>query len=395
MLGASNACLVGENPTCSVPAYKGCEGLWSYDCGHAQTEYTPPHPLMPPNPRQPHHQPLQSKPPPPLPPPNPPPSPAQTPARAGQIYDSRRAITFREFVEGVVRLGRIVQPQTNNTANIVNTAPAFTPRSLAHDASNNNNINESRIGTAPLEGGVSLAEGNAFVSGLEGCESQAGIVGEGAEKTVNADFKLFVATHLSGLIAELAAEDAVTSSTSSIRSGAGGAGKGRGGGRGGGKGRGGKGGGRAGGGGEGALAGRPVGAAGKRTEERGEVAAAGVLQQLETADEQVTIAAWILMNLKLIPGPLVNCSFLSFGLRQLCSMSGDLTARKRSRSPCPSRARAGRCRCRGEKSHITLGVALYVFLASQHEELNEYLSPRRWAIGSEVAHRELGRRRTG
>eukprot|EP00904_Undaria_pinnatifida_P000755 jgi/Undpi1/10680/HiC_scaffold_29.g13128.m1 len=176
---------------------------------------------------------------------------ADTLERHVNIYDSRRAITFREFVEGVVRLGRIAQPQTNNTANIVNTAPAFTPRSLAHDASNNNNnnINESRIGTAPLEGGVSLAEGNVFVSVLEGCESQAGIVGEGAEKTVNADFKLFVAMHLSGLIAELAAEDAVTSSTSSIRSGAGGAGKGRGGGRGGGKGRGGKGGGRAGGGG--------------------------------------------------------------------------------------------------------------------------------------------------
>ena len=35
-------CLVGENPTCFVPAQLGCEGLWSYDYGHAQTEYPPP-----------------------------------------------------------------------------------------------------------------------------------------------------------------------------------------------------------------------------------------------------------------------------------------------------------------------------------------------------------------
>ena len=27
--------LVSENVTCSVPALKGCEGLWSYDYGHA------------------------------------------------------------------------------------------------------------------------------------------------------------------------------------------------------------------------------------------------------------------------------------------------------------------------------------------------------------------------
>ena len=38
-------CLVGENPTCSVPALQGCEGLWSY--GHTATamhdvEYPPP-----------------------------------------------------------------------------------------------------------------------------------------------------------------------------------------------------------------------------------------------------------------------------------------------------------------------------------------------------------------
>ena len=34
-LGASNVCLVGENPTCSFPALQGCEGLWSHDYGHA------------------------------------------------------------------------------------------------------------------------------------------------------------------------------------------------------------------------------------------------------------------------------------------------------------------------------------------------------------------------
>ena len=43
-LGASMACLVGENPTCSVPPLQGCEGLWSYDYGHAWHEYTPPRP---------------------------------------------------------------------------------------------------------------------------------------------------------------------------------------------------------------------------------------------------------------------------------------------------------------------------------------------------------------
>ena len=34
-LDASNVCLFGENPTCSVPALQGCEALWSYDYGHA------------------------------------------------------------------------------------------------------------------------------------------------------------------------------------------------------------------------------------------------------------------------------------------------------------------------------------------------------------------------
>ena len=34
-LGASDVCLVGENPTYSAPALQGCEGLWPYDYGHA------------------------------------------------------------------------------------------------------------------------------------------------------------------------------------------------------------------------------------------------------------------------------------------------------------------------------------------------------------------------
>ena len=42
VLGASNVCLVGENPTCSVPALWGCEALCSYDYSHACHEYTTP-----------------------------------------------------------------------------------------------------------------------------------------------------------------------------------------------------------------------------------------------------------------------------------------------------------------------------------------------------------------
>ena len=33
-LGARDVCLVGENPTFSVPALWGCEGIWPYDYGH-------------------------------------------------------------------------------------------------------------------------------------------------------------------------------------------------------------------------------------------------------------------------------------------------------------------------------------------------------------------------
>ena len=46
-LAASNVCLVGENPTCSVPAPEGSEGLWSYNYGHAQKRSTPPLPCRP------------------------------------------------------------------------------------------------------------------------------------------------------------------------------------------------------------------------------------------------------------------------------------------------------------------------------------------------------------
>ena len=34
-LGASNVHLVGENPTCPVPALQKFEGLWPRDYGHA------------------------------------------------------------------------------------------------------------------------------------------------------------------------------------------------------------------------------------------------------------------------------------------------------------------------------------------------------------------------
>ena len=33
--GTSDVCLIGENPMGSFPALEGCEGLWSYDYGHA------------------------------------------------------------------------------------------------------------------------------------------------------------------------------------------------------------------------------------------------------------------------------------------------------------------------------------------------------------------------
>ena len=41
----SDVCLVGEIPTCSVPALERCDGLWSYNYHHGDNEYTPP-PLL-------------------------------------------------------------------------------------------------------------------------------------------------------------------------------------------------------------------------------------------------------------------------------------------------------------------------------------------------------------
>ena len=41
-LGASNACLVRQNPTCSEAALWVCVGLWFYDYGHAWHEFPPP-----------------------------------------------------------------------------------------------------------------------------------------------------------------------------------------------------------------------------------------------------------------------------------------------------------------------------------------------------------------
>ena len=39
---SSHLCLVGENPTCSVPALQGCEGLWPYDYGMISSTPLPP-----------------------------------------------------------------------------------------------------------------------------------------------------------------------------------------------------------------------------------------------------------------------------------------------------------------------------------------------------------------
>ena len=41
-LGASNVCLVGKSPTCSVPALWGCMGIRSCHCGHARLGVPPP-----------------------------------------------------------------------------------------------------------------------------------------------------------------------------------------------------------------------------------------------------------------------------------------------------------------------------------------------------------------
>ena len=49
-LGASNACLVGENPICSVPPSKGCKGIWPFVYGHALHECSPNPPPPPPPP---------------------------------------------------------------------------------------------------------------------------------------------------------------------------------------------------------------------------------------------------------------------------------------------------------------------------------------------------------
>ena len=167
-----------------------------------------------------------------------------------QIYDSRRAITFREYVEGIVRLARTVYiyagagtkmdstlpfPHGGNTTAAANHSP--TPRTPAL----------ARIGTAPMEGGGTLslpggAIGSAAHDGGGAGTAAGGISGqneatqgssrERAVESVNANFKQFVATHLSGLLANLSAQDAF----------GGGGGDGRASGKGGGRGGGNKGG---------------------------------------------------------------------------------------------------------------------------------------------------------
>ena len=41
VLGAHNVLLVGENPACSVPAVRRCEGVYGNHYGYARNEYAP------------------------------------------------------------------------------------------------------------------------------------------------------------------------------------------------------------------------------------------------------------------------------------------------------------------------------------------------------------------
>ncbi|CAM9290874.1 unnamed protein product [Ectocarpus sp. 12 AP-2014] len=197
----------------------------------------------------------------------------------GGIYDSRRAITFREYVEGIVRLARMVSLHagtgdgSNNfaataAANIAANGGAM-PRNISTSASRATTPRASalaRIGTAPIEGGGSLslsAVGENTVSSNDvtatrdaaAAGSATGVVDRGgasqsstegrAVLNVNADFKRFVGSHLSELLTTLSENAAFGGG---VRGGdrRGGGGGGRGEGRGGtGGGKGGRGGGAA------------------------------------------------------------------------------------------------------------------------------------------------------
>ncbi|CAN0372534.1 unnamed protein product, partial [Ectocarpus sp. 8 AP-2014] len=197
----------------------------------------------------------------------------------GGIYDSRRAITFREYIEGIVRLARMVSLHAgtgDGSNNFAATAAANIaangggmPRNMSTSASRTTSPRASalaRIGTAPIEGGGSLslsAVGENTVSSNDvtatrdaaAAGSAAGAVDRGgasqsstegrAVLNVNAEFKRFVGSHLSELLTTLSENAAFGGG---VRAGdrRGGGGGGRGEGRGGtGGGRGGRGGGAA------------------------------------------------------------------------------------------------------------------------------------------------------
>ena len=244
----------------------------------------------------------------------------RAPAPHTQVYDSRRAITFRECVEGIVRLARIVRLHTGagnggNTnlpfprgggTNPVAAGLSTTPRTPAL----------ARIGTAPIEGGGSLSLSGGGGSTISNANvavpaAAAGGFGQGeaaqgstqgrAVQSVNADFKQFVATHLSDLLAKLATQTAV--------GGGAGRSRGRGGGKGGGSSKGARGGGGA------VAARRGVGStAGSKREEEEEEASPGesaCVKELSGVEDQAR-TAW---RAKLLPK---NRWLLYLGVR-LCS----------------------------------------------------------------------------
>lgn len=165
---------------------------------------------------------------------------ASRPSDNCQIYDARRAITFREFVEGVVRFARLVYMHTgsgvdgdNNAASSTSAVVAATgfPRNLTSAASHANTPRTpatTRMGAAPMEGGGSIsplggrgrgasASSSSMKAPHDGGKVMAAsiAVGDRSEacqrrvvQSVNADFKQFVGTHLSALLAKVSAQTA-------------------------------------------------------------------------------------------------------------------------------------------------------------------------------------------
>ncbi|CAM9798767.1 unnamed protein product, partial [Scytosiphon promiscuus] len=171
--------------------------------------------------------------------PRPPFLPPSDHAAKGGIYDSRRAITFREYVEGVVRLARLVHMHTgssidgeryaaSSTAAVTSAATGFS-RTLTSAASRSTTPRTpvvTRMSVAPKEGGglsPSLGGGVRGASSnsdsmdaprdgktVAGALVAVGKRGEAfqreAVQSVNADFKRFLGTHLSSLLAKLSAQ---------------------------------------------------------------------------------------------------------------------------------------------------------------------------------------------